>query len=119
VNLSLEPVNAAPHFSQLRMIVPGQRAVAPLFQLANAGIDRSFIDSDYVVVLVHLDIECPAYGYHQVFFVELRVALYRIVLDVFGYVAQLGQCFVSEFVMCVCHYQPFLEPAAVKKRPVR
>jgi hypothetical protein len=33
-------------------------------------------------------------------------------LNVLGYLAQLGESLVSEFGVCICHYQPFFEPAA-------
>jgi hypothetical protein len=94
-------------------------ARAALLQVLNTQFDCGLVDAHNFVMRVHLNVQGLAYGNDQMFFVELRVALYGFVLDVFGYVAQFSQGFVSEFVMCVCHYQPFFEPCSgLKKRPV-
>jgi hypothetical protein len=103
MDLSLQAVDTSPDGLELRVIMRGKGGCASLLQPANARFDRRLVDPDNVVVLVHLYVQRIAERNHQMLFIHLRIALDRVVLDVFGDLAQLRQGLMSQFVMCVCH----------------
>jgi hypothetical protein len=103
MNLSLQAMNRAASYFQLLVIVRGYGRIAFSFERFDTRLDRRLIDANNFVVLVHFDVEGFAERHDQMLFVQLRVALDGFVLDVFGDVAQFGQGFVFQFVMCVCH----------------
>jgi hypothetical protein len=103
MNLSLQAMNRAARYFQLLVIVRGYGRIAFSFERFDAQLSRRFIDAHNLVVLVHIDVEGFAERYDQMLFVQLGVALDRFVLDIFGDVAQFGQGFVFQFMVCVCH----------------
>src|SRR5947208_2344533 len=94
------------------MIVRGKRCIARLLELLDARLDGRLVDADHIVVLVHVDVERPANRHHQMFFIQLGVALDRIVLDVFGDVAKFSECLVFQFMVCISHRLPHLNLSA-------
>ena len=88
---------------QLCVIVGYHRGIALRLERFDARFDRRFIDTYNIVVLVDVDVQCVADRHHEVFLIQLGVTLDGIVFDVLGDVAQLGQRFVFQFVMCVRH----------------
>jgi hypothetical protein len=96
-------MNRAARYFQLLVIVRGYGRIAFGFERLDARLDRRLIDAHHLVVLVHVDVEGFAERHDQMLFVQLRVTLDGFVLDVFGDLAQFGQGFVLQFMMCVCH----------------
>src|SRR5438128_1101152 len=96
-------MDTPPNGFELSVIMCRERGVASLLQFANAQLNRCFIDADYVVMLVHLDVQRSTNRYHEMLLIQLCIPLYCFVLDVFRDVAQLGQSLVSQFMMCVSH----------------
>jgi hypothetical protein len=107
VNLPLQAMNRAARYFQLLVIVRGYGRITFGFERLDAQLYGRLIDAHHLVVLVHIDAEGFAERHDQMLFVQLRVALDGFVLDVFGDVAQFGQRFVLQFMVCVCHFQPF------------
>jgi hypothetical protein len=103
VNLSLQAMNRAAGYFQLLVIVRGDGRIAFSFERLDAQLDRRLIDAHNLVVLVHVDVERFAERYDQMLFVQLRVPLDGFVLDIFGDIAQFGEGFVLQFMVCVGH----------------
>jgi hypothetical protein len=101
VNLSLQAMNRAARYFQLLVIVRGYGRIAFSFERFDTQLNRLLVDAHDLVVLVHFNVEGFAQGHDQMLFVQLRVALNGFVLDVFGDIAQFGQGFVLQFLMCV------------------
>src|SRR6266705_148936 len=70
-------------------------------RLALSALIRILIAAHNLVVLVHIAVAGFAKRHDQMLFVQLRIALDRFVLDVFSDVAQFGQGFVFQFMVCV------------------
>jgi hypothetical protein len=102
VNLSLQSMNRAASYFQLLVIVRGYGRITFSFERLDAQLDRRLIDANHLVVLVHFNVEGFAERHYQMLFVQLRVALNGFVLNVLGDVAQFGQGFVFQFMVCVC-----------------
>jgi hypothetical protein len=99
MNSTLQTVNGAPDRLELCMIVRRDGRFSLTFQLANARFDRALVDADDGVMFV-LNAQRFCERYDEMVFVQLRVSLNCLVLDAFRYVAQLGQCLVSELFVC-------------------
>jgi hypothetical protein len=103
MNLSLQAMNRAARYFQLLVIVRGYGRIAFSFERFDTRLDRRLIDANNFVVLVHFNVEGFAERHDQMLFVQLRVALNGFVIDVLRDFAQLGQGFMFQFVVCVCH----------------
>src|SRR6266496_3804175 len=94
------PANAFQRIS----VVLLERRVALLLQLAHPGFDGRLVDAGHVVVFVRVDAKRLAQRGQEMFLVQLRVALHRLlVLDAFRNVTQLLDRFPFQFVEGVRH----------------
>jgi hypothetical protein len=91
---SLQPVDGAADDFELRTIVRGECRFSLCLELTYSRFDATLIDADDSVMLV-LNAKSVRDGYNQVFLIHLRVALYGVVLDACGHIAQFCKCLVS------------------------
>jgi hypothetical protein len=110
VDLMFETMNPSPDGFELGMIVGRDGLVALLLQLPDLRFDGGFIDASGFVVRVHVDAESFAERHEQVVFVQLGVALQRLMLNASGDLAQLRHGLPFEFLICVGHFyaHPFV-----------
>ena len=102
-------------YTHTDVIVRYQRCIALLLEFFDARFDRRLVYADHIVMLVHVDIERPANRHHQMFFIQLGVALDGIVLDVFGDVAEFRECLVFQFMVCISHLLPHLKFVCIER----
>jgi len=97
------PANA---FERIAVVLL-ERRVALLLQLAHPGFDGRLVDAGHVVVFVRIDAKRLAQRGQEMFLVQLRVALHRLlVLDALRDVAQFLNCFPFQFVEGISHQHP-------------
>ena len=92
----LEVVDVVERDLELRPILGRESLVALFLPLADLRLDRGLVHTLHLVVHVHVDVERLADRREQMVLVQLRIALYRLVLDAGGDLAQLGERFFLE-----------------------
>jgi len=87
-DLSIQPVNLAADALERVVVVRLDCRVALLLEVPDRRLDGGLVDALNVIMAVGVDAERPAQPGQQVLFVQLRIALDRFVLHVFGDVPQ-------------------------------
>jgi hypothetical protein len=88
---------------QLSVVVSGKRCVPLSFELLDLRLYLGLVQTDDLMVLVHIDVERFADRRDQVFLVQLGVALNSFVIDRGRDLADLSQRHVFELFKRVCH----------------
>jgi hypothetical protein len=101
--LMVQMMNVAPNGLELRMIARLARRIPLAFQLADFRFDPCLVDADDSVMFPSVDAQGLANRRKQVILVHLRIALHRVMLETVGYLTQLGERFLMQFVVRVIH----------------
>jgi len=110
VNLALEVMDLAPDGFELSMVVSRQGGVTLLLQVIDLGLEFRLVDADHMMLPVRLNVESLAERRQEVLFVQLSVALQRLVFDARRDLTKLGHSFMPEFFKRVSHgFDSFLE----------
>jgi hypothetical protein len=72
-------------------------------QRPDPGFYPGFVQALHLVMDMGVDVQCLADSRQQMLFVQLRVALHRLVLDVLGDLPEFGHGFLFEFNESVGH----------------
>lgn len=103
VDHSLKIVNSSANNLEFSAVVTLKRLITSAFELFDLLLDGSFVETDDVVVLMHIDAQRIAERCNQLILVHDAVALQRLVLDTLGDLAKLGYGFALQFIVGVGH----------------
>ena len=80
------------------MVMGRQNLIAFLLQLPDLGLDSSLVDPHHLMMSVHGNAQGLAEGNQQMVFVQLGIALHRLVLDAFGDFPELRRSFAFQLL---------------------
>src|ERR1041385_3014432 len=90
VNHPLQMMNLSADISELRVIVSRYGFLAPALQFFDLRFDGCFVETDHLVMLVHIDSQDFAERWDKMVLVHNAVAFERVVITALGDFAKLS-----------------------------